>query len=216
MKANKIQSNRKQYLSIILLVALGIGLTANGTRAASLMDRPLGGAPFADYGDVPDGTPTCSTGPTFFPTLFNSANAAPGRDAPYHTILNDSWIGGILDMPDAEVNAEQHFCDWVTPPQDDSGLVTLCLAPGCVSGWSGTFAGGGVFGPIPPLVTNGWFVFPVTIGPGMPPSPDVPRYANVAVDWNKSARWGDAGLEWPLANTVVTAGPGGSQTLATN
>src|SRR6266496_5196099 len=147
------------------LISIFIAATLLSSMILAVLDDPAKNAlakqpvyavpPVADYGDAPDETSACGVigGTGHFPTKYGSINAAPGRDAPYHLDVLDSWIGGLSDVPTTESTPLQPPCDWVTPPQDDSGLVTLCLVPTCASGWAGTFAGGGVFGPPPPPVT---------------------------------------------------------------
>jgi|GEM_PF-2074936 len=202
--------------------------------------------PVADYGDAPDGidacqlSTTCDAPASIYPTNWLTANAAAGREAPYHfnTLAGaESWIslGGRGTGPaSTESEAHQPCCDWITgvlapppPPCDeDDGPLVLCLGanPGlaalCNSGI--IVAPGGnceefaaaAFGPNPAVAGQAWgiWVFQAEIGPT---TPDVPAYANVVVDLNQSGVYGDGALEWTLTDEPLQYMPGQVQTLIT-
>ncbi len=176
---------------------------------------------FLDFGDAPDGIAACGIagGVGFFPTVFGTVNAAPGRTSPFHfppIVGPNILLGGAISY---EFPAWQPPCDWFTPgcdettgpiPSDDAPLV-LCLTPGCTSGVTLSAATcvngigiGSCFGPSPGVAPLGYWVFSTT--QGVPPAPAT--FINVVADWNLSGSYGDAATEWCLMDKVPAGVPG--------
>ncbi len=162
--------------------APGIVVTAEALGLATA--RSLTAGPFGsdelnaldviseEYGDAPDGIPSCQGGVacvpvSTYPTVAGTVNAVPGRTSPTHT--STAPVGGdyfLGTAPTVEPAADQPCCDWVPPEtvcdEDDSGAV-LCLDPTCTYGMAiagpmavvtcGLSWGAGQFGPpggVPP------------------------------------------------------------------
>lgn len=166
-----------------------------------------------DFGDAPDDLAACGIwaggGMGRFPSLENTSNAALGRAAPRHLLSSNISLGGA---PSGEADAFQPTCDWLTPPYDeDDGPMVLHLGAGSGIAVNPPYANG-VYGPFPGTTTQGIWVFDVTMDAR---APNVPYYANVAVDWNRSGKFGDAPGEWAMQDHLVPYEPGQSQTLIT-
>lgn len=183
---------------------------------------PLG-AGDADFGDAPDGIPGCEGSTscddvTGYPTLFGTANAAPGRTAPYHTgddVAVDYWLG---DSPSQELDAFQPCCDWLSalgggPDADlDDAPLILCLDAACGSGVvvmpiAGVMTAVGCFGPMPPFPTTGFWIYEVGMGASAPAAED--RFINIAVDVNLNGVFGDLAVEWVDQDTPFPYVPDG-------
>jgi DNA-binding beta-propeller fold protein YncE len=116
-----------------------------GLGAFRILCPPTG----ADFGDAPDGILSCQGAgtpsdpqclvPAVYPTIYETANAALNRTAPFHRpigaeLLDDFYLGGA---PSYEAGAYQACCDWISCgidappwafPADDCPWV-LCLNP---------------------------------------------------------------------------------------
>ena len=133
------------------------------------------GGPVADYGDAPDGVLG-----RFYPSNFNSPNAAPGQDAPFHFDVTREWLGvnGPPTTTTVEANSIQVNGDF-----DDSGSSVFML----------NAAGVG---------QRGYLYTTASYNPNLSTASQT-RYLNAAVDFNDNGVWGDvspAQREWVVRN----------------
>jgi hypothetical protein len=133
------------------------------------------GGPVADYGDAPDGVLGRS-----YPSNFNSPNAAPGQDAPFHFDVTREWLGvnGPPTTTTVEANSIQVNGDF-----DDSGSSVFML----------NAAGIG---------QRGYLYTTASYDPNLSTASQT-RYLNAAVDLNDNGVWGDVSpsqREWVVRN----------------
>jgi hypothetical protein len=202
-----------------LLIALL--LTAIPPAAGAKLEQP---PTQADYGDAPDDNPAYEGGtvvdPAHYPTVWETTNAAPGRTNPYHLPLaspdDDFYFDDPPTYETTPPGAYQPAGDWYTPPCDwDDAPFVLCLDPACNSGVFSTSAGAchemviAAFGPIPPIPAIGFWLYEANRGAASSQT----AYANVLVDYNLDADYGDTGGEWVDRDVPLTAPTGESQVL---
>lgn len=152
-----------------------------------------GPGPAADYGDAPDGDPAYVQPDVVgrFPTRYTTTNSSFGPGA--HALFTG------LEMLGRAVSVERDAQD----PSDPDGL------PNRADGDSDErmFI---VWDPNSnPAKAN--LLYDVTIAPG---APDMDRYVNVLIDFDRNGAWGGAanGKEWAVVNQVVRVAPGTTAT----
>lgn len=170
----------------------------------------IGGGPLIfDFGDAPDDAPLCGGGAGAFPTLPQSLNAAPGRDAPWHKPLPLFAAVNLGRAISYELSATQSLCDWQSQSCDrfgDDGPLVLCLDPQCLSGLTlgeascGIGGFGSSFGPRPAPNAQGFWLLHTYRAENSA----VETWVNVVTDADQSGSFGDDPAAWCLRDAEVS------------
>ncbi len=140
----------------------------------------LGGVPRGDYGDAPDGTDAYPGVPAKFPTLYTSSSGLVG----IHILHPGEETIGL--SVSAELNAND--------PSDPDGVPNLVDNDLDDPIYTQILATS--------IPAKARLSFKVRVDKN---APDVPRYINVLVDFDKNGSWGgnSSGVEWVVKNQKV-------------